>query len=1237
MKLAEVFFVIVLAGLMGLPVAAAQDEGTEAIAQKQFEALVREKQYDGAMALAKKELDALEKKVGPNHPDMAAQLEKFAEALGYSEGSQLAEKLYKRALAIRETILGADNLNLAPYLESLADFYEWRAASFLVYGIGRYQERQDWHRQAAAILDRVIAIREQGLGKTHPDVLRNIDQLSGVYINLNRSTDAKILLERATDETQKALGASDPAYANQLVRLGTFHAIHARYPEAEMLYKRAMAIHEEVLGPDHLDVASDAWELGHIYIDQKLYVQAEPYFERALAIWGQGLGPDERKTVNAMTQLARLKFYQGQYGKAEKLYRRILAIQEKTLKPGSVEIAGTLEALALTYGHQGRFDLAKPLYERSLEIKRKQYGEDDRSLAYPEMQLADANYHLGFHKEAAPLYLQALSHDLNKKWVSEQLFQQALYSNEQALGLEAEPVVEALDWLATFYDARERFAEADKLRLRVLSIREKMNGPESLQVATALHRLAASLTSRAPARAEPLLLRTLSITEKNQGSHHPLVANVLNSLAANHMNQGQYSQAEPLLKRSLAIEESLSSDHKSKRLENVIGNLAYLYSNTSQESLAKPLLARAIAITEKNYDPVSPALISPLNNLAFISSPGEAEKLMKRALKIAEDAYGPDSDGTLEVASRHIGLHMDHGRYHEALTGSRRVFEMNRRYVTSGADSDATRLLMQKKWRPNFLTHIALLLDHGQQSPDWQTDAFDAAQLARESSVGQSVAQMAARLAKTDAELSQLIRLQQDKASLLKQANEKFVESIGQVPAHRDRKQEAGLRGTILLLEKELQANRREISKRFPRYDSLVSLAPVSLTEAQSLLAPDEALVYYLTGYNESVTKFAPLRKVYAWVLRKDSVRLIRVAITSEELDKQVGTLRSRLDIEQNIELKPFDVAASHELYKRIFAPLESSLVGVKHVIVVPDGSLQSLPLSILVDRKPKKKGKPSWLIDHYALSTVPSVAALRALRAVDRKTVTDTTRFIGFGDPVLNGTPANHRSLAVRGLYGAGAESKSEQLSVADVGAIRQIVALPDTADELRALAKTLSAPADNLYLGMRATETAVKNVDLSNVRILAFATHGVVAGELTGITEPGLILTPPEKGTEMDDGYLSASEVVQLKLNADLVLLSACNTAAPDGKPGAEGLSGLAKAFFYAGARSLLVSNWVVVSHASTRLTTGMLKHYSDNGKSGRAEALRQSILDLKRNPDYAHPLYWAPFVVVGEGRVR
>jgi CHAT domain-containing protein len=200
--------------------------------------------------------------------------------------------------------------------------------------------------------------------------------------------------------------------------------------------------------------------------------------------------------------------------------------------------------------------------------------------------------------------------------------------------------------------------------------------------------------------------------------------------------------------------------------------------------------------------------------------------------------------------------------------------------------------------------------------------------------------------------------------------------------------------------------------------------------------------------------------------------------------------------------------------------------------------------------------------------------------------------------------------------------------------------VPLHDTADELCAVARELRISPDDILLGGRATETTLKTLSADNrlaqYRVLHFATHGTIAGDIEGTSEPGLILTPPKRQSDLDDGYLSASEVAALKLDADWVILSACNTAA-GGAQGAEALSGLARAFIYAGARALLVSHWSVDSAATVKLITSAVGAIAHDAKLGRAEALRRAMLALMGELREAHPAYWAPFIVVGEGAAR
>jgi CHAT domain-containing protein len=331
-------------------------------------------------------------------------------------------------------------------------------------------------------------------------------------------------------------------------------------------------------------------------------------------------------------------------------------------------------------------------------------------------------------------------------------------------------------------------------------------------------------------------------------------------------------------------------------------------------------------------------------------------------------------------------------------------------------------------------------------------------------------------------------------------------------------------------------------------------------------------------------------------------------------------------------------VALARRLHGKLLPFGDGALAGVRHLLVVPDGPLQSLPFAVLA--RPAAAApegtdyrRVDWLARRLATTTLPSVSSLRVLR---RAAPSSRARepFRGVGDPVLTGVPAPARG-------GAGAPDVAALLAdgLADPDQVRALPPLPETAAELQALARRLRAGEDDLLLGERATERAVKGGALAGARVVAFATHAGVAGELPGLAEPALVLTPPDVASEEDDGVLSVSEAARLRLDAEFVLLSACNTAAPDGSPGARGLSGLAKAFLYAGSRSLLVSHWAVLSDAAERLTTGMFDELAREPGLGRAEALRRSSMALLGgaagdDPLMAHPAAWAPFVVVGEG---
>jgi hypothetical protein len=263
-------------------------------------------------------------------------------------------------------------------------------------------------------------------------------------------------------------------------------------------------------------------------------------------------------------------------------------------------------------------------------------------------------------------------------------------------------------------------------------------------------------------------------------------------------------------------------------------------------------------------------------------------------------------------------------------------------------------------------------------------------------------------------------------------------------------------------------------------------------------------------------------------------------------------------------------------------------------------------------------------------LSLLPSVRSLYQLRA-DLPPSRAREMFLGIGAPDFKGTPEHSTQLSLTSLFAT--------RGVGNRAAIAQLPPLPSAADELRTIAQTLRTSASDLLLGGQATERELRKRPLNDYRVISFATHALVAGEIDGVTEPALALAPgPDARDRNNDGLLTITEVANLALDANLVILSACNTAAPDGAAAGRGLSGLADAFFFAGARALAVTQWAVFSDAARQIGAGLIARSSSQGR-GVSEGLRQTMayyISSAKEDYLAHPRFWAAFIIAGDGAV-
>ncbi|MCZ6885354.1 MAG: CHAT domain-containing protein, partial [Alphaproteobacteria bacterium] len=481
---------------------------------------------------------------------------------------------------------------------------------------------------------------------------------------------------------------------------------------------------------------------------------------------------------------------------------------------------------------------------------------------------------------------------------------------------------------------------------------------------------------------------------------------------------------------------------------------------------------------------------------------------------------------------------------------------------------------------------------------DTTSEAFRIADTLRGQGVQRALNASAARASAGSPGLAKLVRREQDTANRIGALTALHAD----LPSRSTDRQDAGaqktLPATIAQLRVEHKALSDQIARRFPAYASLMAPPPPTIARARKSLHPKEALIATYVGERES----------YVWAVPKTGqVEFAVVPLGRARIAAMVAKLRLGIKpTGKTVDTVPkFDVKTAHDLYLALLAPVAAGWKGATDLLVVAHGPLGQVPFSVLVTRETVVKDgwadlpfaayqRVPWLARSHGVTALPTVAALITLRKL-APAAAKRRAFAGFADPWFSQAQAQKaRSQAETGpeLASYGPASgldvtillrSSPDLQQEKSATLADLKRLPDTAREVRSIARALKAdPARDLFIGPRANEHRVKTMDLSRYKVIAFASHALLAGSLDGLTQPALAMTAPDVAGVKGDGLLTMGEILGLKLDADWVVLSACDTAAANGA-GAEAVSGLGRAFLYAGTRSLLITHWPIESKSA------------------------------------------------------
>ena len=631
-------------------------------------------------------------------------------------------------------------------------------------------------------------------------------------------------------------------------------------------------------------------------------------------------------------------------------------------------------------------------------------------------------------------------------------------------------------------------------------------------------------------------------------------------------------------------------------------------------------------IFESMERPIEKVLYGVLDGIVLINN-NDIDSGYERIISSLEKIKNSDIPiraRDLDFSVEPIGMLLKKGEYKKAALIIKNVLSLYKDSVVIRADNNYKVSAKERDVVSDAISEYIYASNKANQ--DIKDKGFEIMQLSSGLTLSDSVIETISRkqLSGTNYVRSkELSLLEGDRRGLIK---EKFsILSLSQPTAEIDKELDS-IDTRIMSLRSQIQSPKAEV----------VDLFISTLANVQELMHTGDALITMLIGSKRS----------HVWLITNNGIFRHDSNLTKKDIRKHSKKMLSALNPENEISI-PFPFESSSELYDMLIRPFDKQLNDINRLVISPDAVLSSIPFSILTKNADVQKSnisnnsekatrgisathsisasnfsKTGWLIDDYAIATVPSVYSYIELEKEKDKKSQNLESFAGIGNPVLSG----ESSVLTRGVMFGNYDMRGNISR-----SISSLSPLPETEDELREIADMFDK--SKILVGKDATEINVKNMDFSKFDVISFATHALVSNQIDDLFEPSLVLTPIRKDNSENDGLLTASEVSELDMNADIVLLSACNTASSFDESNSQGLSGLANSFFQAGAKSLLVSYWSVISESAVDITTRMFKP-SNQGRS-YAHKHRNAVIDLlKESKDKSklHPSYWSPFSVIG-----
>ncbi len=835
-----------------------------------------------------------------------------------------------------------------------------------------------------------------------------------------------------------------------------------------------------------------------------------------------------------------------------------------------LKISASYNGIAGIYETRGDYQKALDYFTQSLKIRKLVLGENHPDIANLYNNVAAIYFRSGDYDLALDYYLKSLS-----------IMNETLANDHPSFGIRYNNIAMA-------YRGKKEFDKALEFGLKSKSIFVTKLGDKHPNVAGVVNNIGRTYSDmKQYGRALVSYQEAFSIWKEKFGERHSNVTQSYFNIGEAYGNLKDFDKAKAWLEKSLVIRREILGEKNVKVAQsyNALGNLYTDWSKTDSalQYYQQGILSLIDGVSDSNfYD--NPRIIKSISDVdLLVSLSGKAKILFIRGIR-----KGNISD-----------LRASLNTYEHAL---KLVDNIRRGFGTEGSKIQLSQMFFDVYEQS---ISVALKLFELTKDDLYTSKAFSVAERSKANILLDAVSELNA---KQFAGIPDSLLEQESALKIDLTYNETLLQK------EKDKKEKASkvkieqLENTLFDLKRQYERLIDKFDKEYPNYYSLKHQSEnVSIRDVQEHLPDNKtALLEYVVG-DSTVTIFLVTKNRY-----------IVKSQRSVSLTPLVKQFRRSI---QNVESEEY-VNLSYKLYTQLLAPVQTSLKEIQKLYIIPDGILNYLPFEALVTKRHSKTmpvnfSNLPYVIKQYEISYQVSARFIHDEQT--KQNINGKYSFVGMA-PVFADRPSHSKN-----VYTASADRITRSRMVDG----ERFVELKESENEVKSIFNLfdLQQKSAKIYLHNEAKESVLKSNIIWNYRFIHIATHGVINEEKPKLS--AIIFAAPENDSS-EDGVLYSGEIYNLRLNADLVVLSACETGLGTIVKG-EGILGFTRGFMYAGAQNLLVSLWQVADKSTAEL---MIQFYRNIfKKQSYPSALRNAKLAMIKNGKYAHPVEWSPFVLTGK----